>query len=913
MNNAIGSKKTAHIISHSHWDREWYLPFEKHRFHLIKLMDRLLEILELDPAYKSFHLDGQTIILEDYLSVRPERKAQLKRWVREGRIHIGPWYVLQDEFLTSGEANVRNLLAGHRDAREYGAISKIGYFPDSFGNIGQAAQLLRQADIDTAVFGRGVKPTGFNNTVGEQSYESPYSELHWESPDGSQVLGILFANWYSNGNEIPADREAAAKYWEQKLADAERYASTPHLLFMNGCDHQPIQTDLSKALQTARELFPDTEFRHSNFDDYMTALQKSIPGDLRVIRGELRSQRTDGWGTLVNTASARVYLKQMNERGQSLLEKAAEPLAAYASLLGAAYPHHQLLHAWKTLMQNHPHDSICGCSVDEVHREMVTRFEKSRQTAEMIVDDSAAYIADRIDTSVFAEHADAHPFVVFNATGWARSGVVTAELDVGRIYFRDGVSFDEMKRRMKSLTVGEGYVVDGTGRRFPCRVTDQGLRFGYDLPDDRFRQPYFARTVSIAFEAVEVPANGHRAYAFVPSASPLQAVGGSSLVADARTLENESLRVGVEANGSLTLTDKSSGKTFRGLCVYEDTGDIGNEYMYRQPEGERPITTEHLQAEVNVLTDTPYAASLEIIHHWDIPKEAEPLLATEREELVWFTNRKSARVRERVTLRIRTVITLEKNGKGLKVRTEFDNRAKDHRIRVLFPTDLNTDRHFADSIFEAADRDNAPAAEWTNPSFCHHQQAFVSMFDEEAGVTVANRGLNEYEVLGDERNTIAVTLLRAVGELGDWGVFPTPEAQCQGPHSAEFMIIPHGAGGLQTSAYAAAYQYQAPWVVKPTTIHRGTVAPEYSWLAWQATDLALSAVKVAEDTGDLIVRWFNWSGEDSELSVIPAFPCERVYASDIMERRGGELNEDSGIPVGPYRIFTLSIAPRPNH
>lgn len=132
------TRTTAHLISHTHWDREWYMPYERHHVLLAKLMNELLETLEQDTRYRYFHLDGQTIIIEDYLQVHPERREQLERFIREGRIVIGPWYVLQDEFLTSSEANVRNLLIGHQDAAKYGVISKLGYFPDSFGNIGQA-------------------------------------------------------------------------------------------------------------------------------------------------------------------------------------------------------------------------------------------------------------------------------------------------------------------------------------------------------------------------------------------------------------------------------------------------------------------------------------------------------------------------------------------------------------------------------------------------------------------------------------------------------------------------------------------------------------------------------------------------------------------------------------------------------
>ncbi|GIQ61492.1 hypothetical protein PACILC2_00600 [Paenibacillus cisolokensis] len=309
------AKKTIHVVSHTHWDREWYMPFEAHHVRLLKTMDTLLDLFEQDPEYRSFYLDGQTIVLEDYLQVYPEKRDKLIELAKEGKISAGPWYVLQDEFLTSGEANIRNLQVGHRDARPFGAVSKIGYFPDSFGNMGQAPQLLRQAGIDTAIFGRGVKATGFDNKVEDAAaQESPFSELRWVSPDGSEVLGILFANWYSNGNEIPVDKEAAKTFWDRAIAAAERYASTSHLLMMNGCDHQPPQTDLSAALRTARELYPDYEFIHSNFDDYIKAVKAELPQQLSVIKGELRGQHTNGWYTLVNTASARVYIKQKTRK-----------------------------------------------------------------------------------------------------------------------------------------------------------------------------------------------------------------------------------------------------------------------------------------------------------------------------------------------------------------------------------------------------------------------------------------------------------------------------------------------------------------------------------------------------------------------------------------------------------------------
>lgn len=909
----MSAKRTAHIISHTHWDREWYLPYEKHHVRLVKLVDTLLDKLDNDPNYRSFYLDGQTIIIEDYLQVRPDQKGKLEKYIQDGRIIIGPWYILQDAFLTSGEANVRNMQIGHQDARKYGSVAKIGYFPDTFGLVGQTPQLMQQSGITNALFGRGVKPTGFNNTVSDGDYESSFSELMWEGPDGSRVLGILFANWYSNGNEVPVDLEEAKAYWERKLSDAEKYASTSELLFMNGCDHQPIQLDLPEAIQTARELHPDTVFIHSNFNDYLQSVQRSLNHELSTVKGELRSQRTDGWSTLVNTASARVYLKQMNQLGQAMLEKVAEPLAAFAHAVrvGEKYPHHLFTYAWKTLMQNHPHDSICGCSVDEVHREMVTRFEKSRHVAEAIVEDSTRALAEAVDTTSFGETgADALPVVVFNTTGWERTGVVTIQLDALRLYFRDGYKLEEASRIAKEADLTGRVLVDEQGSELACTVEDLGLQFGYDLPDDKFRQPYMSRKVKLTFEAEKVPALGLKTYAWVKKEST---VAGSSLLTGERVLENAALKIAIADDGSFTLVDKKSGRTYRDLGVYENTGDIGNEYMYKQPDGETTLTTKGTAAQIRVLQDKAYQAAIEIVHEWAIPASADEKLDEEQRDLVYFPHRKAQRSTRMVPMTIRTVVSLSRGGQGVEIEATFNNQAKDQRLRMLFPTDLNTSVHQVDSMFEIPQRGNKPAAEWENPSNTQHQQAFVDVSEAGDGLVVANLGLNEYEVLQDGRNTIAVTLLRAVGELGDWGLFPTPEAQCLGEHKVRMEIIPYsGDPNMQTAAYAEAYQFQIPWTLSQTGVHTGSIAPTYSPFAWEGGDLAFSSLKMNEGTGDLLLRWYNMRSQAAELKLNANTPYYYFYKSTILEEHGERLDTDAAgrltLPVGPCEIVTIGVS-----
>ncbi|KTD87833.1 alpha-mannosidase [Paenibacillus etheri] len=905
--------QTAHIISHTHWDREWYLPYEKHHVRLIKLVDELLDRLDEDGEFKSFYLDGQTIILEDYLQVRPENQERLQKHITDGRLLIGPWYILQDAFLTSGEANVRNMQIGHQDSKRYGEPSKIGYFPDTFGLVGQTPQLMKQSGINNAFFGRGVKPTGFNNTVSDGGYESSFSELIWEGPDGSKVLGILFANWYSNGNEVPVNEAEAKEFWEKKLADARKFASTGELLFMNGCDHQPAQLDLPEAIETAKRLYPDMEFIHSNFPDYLKAVEDVMDhNNLSTVKGELRSQHTDGWGTLVNTASARVYLKQMNQEGQVLLEKVAEPLASFAHVLGKDYPHHLFTYAWKTLMQNHPHDSICGCSVDEVHREMVTRFDKSRHVAETIVDDSKRMIAEAVDTSGFAAYGEeVLPLVVMNMSGWSRTGTVSVEIDAARLYLREGFTLEETASRMKDIDLNGRELVDDQGNTITCQMEDLGLQFGYDLPDDKFRQPYMCRRVRLTFEAVQVPALGLRAYACVRRANTGLPIAPESLLQGDRVLENEAIKVVIHDNGSFTMSDKASGITYRDLGVYENTGDIGNEYMYKQPEAVQALTTEELQANISVLENTPYRASVEIKHDWEIPASADDKLDEEQRALVYYPERKAQRSNDTVILKLRTVISLERGGKGLHLETTIDNKAKDHRIRALFPTDLNTATHHVDSMFEVAERNIEPASEWMNPSNTQHQQAFVDISNDKAGLTVANFGLNEYEVLRDGRNTIAITLLRSVGELGDWGLFPTPEAQCLGEHVVRMELIPHTGDGITAGAYAEAYQFQIPWVVCQTDVHGGVIAPLYTPFDWESQELAFSSLKMNEQTGDLLLRWYNMSQQSTDLTIRSTIPQQYFYKTSILEEESHPLSSEekgsSVLQIGPCEIVTIGI------
>ena len=406
-------KHTYHVISHTHWDREWYLTYQKFRLRLVDLVDHLLQILDTDPNFRFFNFDGQTIVLEDYLAIRPQNEKKLKDYIKQGRILVGPWYQLNDENLVSGESTVRSLLIGHRIAQDFGGVMKVGYLPDQFGNISQMPQIFRGFGIDNAIFGRGRQLAEPGDKM----------EALWEAPDGSEVISSLMAFWYNNAQRLPYATEEAVAYIENLRRVMSPVAATPHLLLMNGVDHLEVQPDLGDIMSRISSRIPDGEIYHTTMPAYIEAVKSYVAAnkvELQKVKGELRQDRNGS--VLAGTLSTRMYIKQANNQSETWLERYAEPLSALAASVGGEYHHDALRYAWKLLMQNHPHDSICGCSIDQVHDEMMPRFAQVDQIADELTQRSMKCISDKIQTNT-------ESLVVFNTLAWTRTDKLSATVE----------------------------------------------------------------------------------------------------------------------------------------------------------------------------------------------------------------------------------------------------------------------------------------------------------------------------------------------------------------------------------------------------------------------------------------------------------------------------------------------------
>ncbi|MBI4498566.1 MAG: hypothetical protein HY689_11770 [Chloroflexi bacterium] len=994
--------RTLMVVSHTHWDREWYLPFQAYRLKLAQMMDSLLHLLESDPDYRFFILDGHTALVEDYLELHPEQEPRLRALVQAGRLFMGPWYILPDEFLVGGEALVRNLLEGHRIARRFGEPMKVGHLPDQFGHIGQMPQILRGFGIDTAVIWRG---------VGDPVHTS---EFWWEAPDGSRVLAAYLRHGYDQAHNLPADPDALLLRLARIRAQLEPLATTDVVLLMNGTDHASPQANLSALLAAANAALPDARMVHGNLPLLMETLRRSAAARgvaWPAFTGEFRSgQRTP---LLPGVLSARMWIKQRNHAGEQLLSRWAEPFSAWALSLDtpdgseADLAHERwvrgaLRQAWKYLLQNQPHDSICGCSIDQVHEEMRPRFDWVEQIGEEVTARALETIAGQVDTRRLGWPEGATPILVFNPVGGPRTDTVTVRTAIprggafcllddqgqpvpfqvearhARETFSTEVRRAELAHELERCGEGEGCaVLDAFARWLLVRAREddpaamitevrvaagprpESLRVDLEVAERgahcylplksalaQLRQSaqagatelYHLRVfrtdreeADLRFLAPAVPGYGYRCFALAPagqhrppSSSPAR--GGEpadplSLAEPALSvsqetgeggpsIENEFFTVAVDpADGTLTITDKERGVTLRGLHRFVDGGDAGDEYNYAPPAAETLIVGPDAPPTVTLVEDGPARWTLKIAMTLNVPRGLTP----DRRE------RSAARVPCPVT----SYVSLAPGVRRVDLRTEVDNRAQDHRLRVLFPAPVRTDTSWAEGHFGVVARPiTAPEAgpDWLeDPVATYPQKTFVDVHDAAGGLLVANRGLPEFEVLPTEDGVaVALTLLRCVGWLsrddlstrrGYAGpALETPGAQCLGPATFAYALVPHG--GTWEAALAEAHRFNAPMRAMTTDVHPGRLPERMSFLAVQPEQAVVSTVKLPEEGEGVIVRLYN--------------PCDREMPARVRAHRAVRLAErvrldersltplasnaaGLNLALGPAEIITLRL------
>jgi mannosylglycerate hydrolase len=833
-----------HVISHTHWDREWHQTYQQYRVKLITFMDELLELLETTPAYTSFLLDGQTIVLEDYLEIKPKNHDRISKLVKEGRLVIGPWYIQPDEFTPSGESLVRNLLIGQKIGDEFGPSMQIGYLPDSFGQAAQIPQVLSGFGMNYALFWRGIT-----------NEETEKTDFWWEGPDGSKVLATHLPLGYGNGRMLSTDLQQNLEVINENTDKLNEMVTSSNMLLMCGFDQRSANKDLPEIIADLNRLYAengsDFEVKLSTLIDYLKEVESEVE-NLDNLSGEFRKGKN--MRVHVSIASTRLDLKKKNFEVQNLYEKYVEPLNSVSFLLGNHYDNDIINQGWKYMMQNHAHDSICNVCTDATHQEMNMRYEFAKQIGETVQQTATQELLQNINFK-----SEGIPLVVFNTLGQKRKNLAEATLHLTSKVFS---------------------IVDAKGNEVPYQIletkeenlNDKQIEIGVKNEDQ------FVFTTKVKF-AAEVDGFGFSTY-YVVEKAPINNTF-ADVYQNGKFL-NDLMEVSIENNGSLSIKGKS-GVIYKGLNIFEEGGNAGDEYDFSPPREDILISTKDATPEISVVHNGPIYASVKIVYQMEFPVDTDV----------------DGRSRDRKASTIETYVSVNRYEDRVDIQTVIDNTVKNHRIRALFDTGLQTKTHMADQQFGAIRRDNylEQVEYWEQENWeekyypIYPQQKFVDVSDGQKGIAVLNKGLPQYEILHGEQPTIAVTLLAGTDYMGKQDLVDrpgrrsglhvaTPDSLLLGKHEMNYSIVAHAGNEIEAEVARKASEFTTPFVTIPVNVKSevASLEDESTFITLDDNGLALSAVKKSENKDSLLVRIYNTTNQPIASAKVQINP---IYFREI--------------------------------
>ncbi len=865
---------TFHLIPHTHWDREWYLPRAAFTARLVPAVDDLLALLESDPAYRSFLLDGQTVLVEDYLAVRPDREASLRALAQSGRLQLGPWYVLADELIPSGESLIRNLLYGAIDTARWGGRLDVAYSPDAFGHPAILPVLAREFGLKAAALWRGIG--------GEPGQTRDV--YRWRGADGRDLLLWHFPpDGYEAGAALPTDRERLRQAWVPLRAELTRRAATNHIAVPVGADHHAPYPDLPTLRERIAELEPQNAVRISRLDEFLKELATEAEHAPEV-SGELRWSYRYTW-TLQGVHSTRAPLKRRHSRAELQLERIVEPLVALARRAGGRDRRALLDRAWRTLIRGTFHDTLCGCCADPVARAQGTRLDAVEATSRELADGAADDLSGH-DPDLSRDHP--HPdsaLWLWNPVARTRSGVVIADTTWFRRDVLVGPPGDRKPRH--GHAPGEFALMNQDGEAIPIQVLSR--RKALERRDAARHYPDQDEVdhVRIAFHAPAL--EGLRATVLRSRVSaPLRRETGAGV--HGRTLSNAFLDVTVEPTGAVTLLDRRTNERFECLLRLEEERDLGDLYT-PFPQG-RPVRAGG-PIRVRRLAGGPLVAALEVAY--DLPGAAA-----------------------------RLVLQLFDESPVLRCLLDIDNRVADHRLRLCCPVGV-TGPALAGAAFGAVRRGpvsvHAEDYPRETPVTTAPGHRFVAAAQGNRGLALLAPGFFEYEWTPE--GELRFTILRGAGELSkdDLPTRPghagwptsTPDGQCLGRDRVELALVSVGARDLDAGETLPELWEDVFLPTRARWLRNANLGgPKAFGATLDGRGLVLSAVKPAQTGSGMVLRCFNARGE----RVVGAWrlpdtirTAHRVRADEksaeplVVEGRGHTVR----FIAEPHEIVTLLI------
>jgi alpha-mannosidase len=927
------------LVAHTHWDREWYEPFEVFRTQLLAMLDDALARLERDPRLH-FTLDGQMAMVDDYLELRPDAAPRIAKLVKEKRLHVGPWFTAADTLLTDGEALLRNLCAGIRRGDALGGAMRLGYMPDQFGHAAQLPQLLRMVGIDSAAIWRGV------------GCERPPHAFRWIGPDGSAVTALWLQDGYASGRRLPSDPAGFADAVGRTIDRLAPWLGEMPLLVPVGDDHVRIADWLPDAAEALRARFPELAVTLGAYPDHLDRLQgtSSIGHD---VAGELRSPAFAP--VLAGVASARIPDKQAQAHATTMMLRYVEPLAAWGALFANAAMQHALPlteRAWRHLLHNQAHDSAAGCGSDATADDVRARSRWAEQLGRAArdpllsalpiarPDGERAWIgfhpgpaAPQMQVEIEVPRALPLPLCAIGPDGIARP-VQSLESDALEAppLFEGELAASELSQYLGGLDpatplfgrylTGIALAPDGE-RRFrldvglgdtpiaPARLAADQRKVAALLDEaDRFKIVVHGAGSMRRMLATVGPAG---TAALVPFAVRKGEASDRSVVSVEEgalpAMVSGNLRVTVEESGIVTISDKRHPDRIVRANDLVDDGDRGDLYHF-DPVDAAPIRPRLVGVEV--VERGPARARLKVRQVIDLP--------------VALTASRKARAPIARATEIETEVTVSAGERRVEFRVSLDNEARDHRLRALAHLPFEARRLDVEHCLAVIERPLDPSTlgagiERAAPTGQHH--LFADATDGKTGVALLSRGLFEHELTrGEGSATLALTLLRCVGWLarGDLAcvdhaagpMVPTPGAQLLGRQQLDYALLLHDGDWQRGDVHADAERYQAPPIALPLVPRSdGKSFPGGALVDLAPRAVVLSAAHPGE-RGGLVLRVRNASPDPVRATLRFPFPVEELIPIDPLERplaapppvRDGA---SFALPLGPWQLATLRV------
>ncbi len=920
-------KKVFHIVSHTHWDRAWYGNVYEFRLRLIKLLDKLFNILETNPEFKSFNLDAHTALIEDYLEVYPQKKELIRKYVKEGRITIGPWYVLADEFLVSGESIIKNLLAGEKICKEMGKCLKVGYLIDIFGHIAQMPQILRSFGIKYAVIWRGI----------EAKKKLNY-EVYWFAPDGSSVLTIRLPGGVGYANlsfialftppEVQKSLSSKVEGWDEVedlndrmkivdfwINDAMANSKANVYLFLQGMDFKQPDEKIPSLIQALNEKYNKLNIfvKHSNLMDFFQELENDIKDkEIDKISGTQRDTvflKEQGSFVLSHVLSSRMDNKIFNRKVERLLEYYTNPSQFLNKLVFNKNYIDYINLAYKWLLRNHPHDNIGGCGVDPMHRQMNTTFEWAYEIGDRIFRDTINNIGECVKVKYNPEQSEII-FGLFNPLPYNQTRTVELEIPVPVECFPKNLRSIEVKE-LKTENLINAFLLEKRD------IED----FNAFWVNNRSFPVYSARKVKILLND-SFKSFGFKFYIMKLKDKPLNNDNSNYISKYFNQLENENLRVIINQNGSLTLIDKRTNNTYSPLNFFVDRGDRGDEYTFSPLLNDEIFTTLNTSPTITLVENNEIRGTFKIEYFLYLPES----LTFDREH----------RSRKRKLQKIITWVSLTKSSEWVEIKTEFVNKIKDHRMQIGFSTGIETKETFADQAF-FIEKYNIEKAKIKEENWVEEQpenfplQNFCAAFNSNRGLAIFSKDLPEFSF---ENQSIYLTAIRSIEWLarddlysreGPAGpVIRTPEAQLLGKKiTAEYAVYPVKKHEPLFSIYKKSEIYKgspAPVITSKWKLNnynlqiQNLIDFNTSFLEVKG-NVAYSTLKPSDkDNSTFVLR--IWNPDNSTQDVIIKFnkkvadKIKDIFFTSLNEEKIKSIelvNNEIKFTVSPFRIVSIGI------